>query len=236
MATAQTLIERAMRLIGAIEPGESPTTAELTDGLTALNAMIESWQTEKLVVYSLTDTSFTLAAGDASYTLGPSGDFNLTPRPFKLENCFIRASNIDYPVQLVDQERWYAIPDKTTSSEIPSMGYYEPTLPTGTLQLWPRPTTDHSLHVVTWTPVSSFASLSTTVSLPQGYERAMAYNLAVEFAPEFQLVAPPNVERIAMDSLAAIKRANQRPMIAYTELGIMMSNARSDIYSGDRVA
>lgn len=236
MATAQTIIDRALRLLGQTESGESPTTEESNDGLVALNAMLESWQTERLIVFAYVDTAFTLSAGDGSYTLGPSGNFNLTPRPSKLENCFIRASGIDYPVELVGQQRWFAIPDKTTQSDIAILAYYEPTLLTGTLQLWPVPSVANSLHVVTWSPVSSLATLATTVSLPQGYERALAYNLAVEIAPEYETEASGTVQRIAGESLAMLKRANQRPMLASVELAMLTGGGRSDITSGGIVS
>jgi len=81
--TAQTIIDRALRLISAIASGSSPTASETADGLTALNAMIASWQLDKLNVYAYVDTSFPLTANDASYTVGPSGNFDLTPRPTK---------------------------------------------------------------------------------------------------------------------------------------------------------
>lgn len=236
MATAQSLIDRSLRLIGALASGESATAQESADALVALNSMIESWQTERLVVYSYVDTAFTISTGDNSYTVGPAGNFVLTPRPSKLENIFLRANDIDYPIQLVDQERWFAIADKTSDSDIPMFAYYEPTMPAGTLLLWPVPNTAYSLHIVTWTPVSSFAALSTTVALPQGYERALTYGLAIEVAPEFGKEASGSVQQIAMDSKAAIKRANQRPMIAYTELQHLTGPGRSNIYAGGYVA
>lgn len=236
MATAQTVIDRALRLLGAIASGESPTTAESNDALVALNHMIESWQTQKLSVYTFVDTAFTTSVGDNSYTVGPTGNFALTPRPSKLENIFLRKSNIDYPIQLVAQDRWFAIPDKTTTSDVPTFAYYEPSMTTGTLLLWPVPSAAGSLHIVTWVAVTTLAALATSLAFPQGYERALAYNLAVDLSAEYQLPLPPIVQQIARDSYADIKRANQRTMIAYTELGLMMSGRRSDIYSDGMIA
>ena len=236
MASAQTIIDRALRLISAIASGESPTTAESADGLTALNAMISSWQTEKLNVYAFVDTAFTLVATDASYTVGPAGNFALTPRPSTIENCYVRASDIDYPVELVDKDKWISIPDKTSYSDIPIYAYYEPTLATGTLQLWPVPNTAYSLHIVTWTTLAELAALATTITLPQGYERALAYNLAIEVAPEYEKEASPSVVAIASESKASIKRANNRPMLMNSELGYLIGGQRSNIYSGGYIA
>lgn len=236
MATAQTIIDRALRLIGAIASGESPTAAESNDGLTALNAMVASWQTEKLNVYSFVDTAFTLVNADSSYTVGPAGNFALTPRPPKIDQIFVRANGIDYQVEMIDYERWNAIPDKTSESDIPIYAYYEPTLPTGTLQLWPVPNMAYSLHIVTWTSLAELASLATTITLPQGYERALAYNLAVEVAPEYEKQPAPSVQAIAMESKAAIKRVNNRPMLMNSELGYIVGGQRSNIFSGGAIA
>ena len=232
MATAQTLIDRALRLLGAIASGESPTAQESADALIALNNMIESWQLDRLGAYAYVETALTLTPADASYTVGPSGNFNLTPRPSKIENIFVRSSNIDYPVELVTVERWDAITDKTVSSDLPTLAYYEPSYTTGTLQLWPVPSSAVSLRIVTWTSASTFAATSTSVSLPQGYERAIAYNLAIELAPEYEREPAGAVQQIAVESLAAVKRGNQRPIDSYTELHRLVGQGNHDIYSG----
>ena len=236
MATAQTVIDRALRLIGAIASGESPTSAESADGLVALNAMISSWQTEKLNVYAFVDTPFTLVNADSSYTVGPGGNFALTPRPSKIEQVYVRANSIDYPVELIDYEKWNSIPDKTSSSDIPIYAYYEPTLATGTLQLWPVPNTAYSLHIVTWTTLAELAAVGTTITLPQGYERALAYNLAIEVASEYEKQPSQSVVAIASESKASIKRANNRPMLMSSELGYLIGGQRSNIFSGGSVA
>ena len=233
MATAQTIVDRAARLVGGVASGVSVTAAEGADGLIALNAMIESWQTDKLFVYALTDTAFNTVSNDGSYTVGPAGNFALTPRPHKIEECFVRYAGIDSPVEFLTAEQWFALPSKTDTATYPDRAYYEPTLPTGTLKVYPVPNAVSSLHIVTWQVVTTLAALSTSIALPPGYERAMAYNLAIEWAgPEFGLSPSDDVRRIAQDSMAAIKRANHRPISNHSPMGAVWAGSRSRILTG----
>lgn len=233
MSTSQTLIDRAARLVSAIGSGESCTADESADGLIALNAMLEAWQIDKLDVYAFVDTAYSLVAGTQSYTVGPAGNFALTPRPAKIEECFVRYASTDSTVELVTSEQWNALPSKTDTATYPDRAYYEPTLPTGTLQVYPKPSAVSSLHIVTWQVVTTLAALSTSIALPPGYERAIAYNLAVEWAgPEFGLPVPDTVQRIAMESHGAIKRANHRPIANHSPMGAVFAGNRSRILTG----
>jgi len=224
MADAQAIINRAMRLIGALSSGESPSSAESSDGLTALNAMLESWQLDRLTVFSFQDKTFTLVASDGSITLGAAG--NITTRPDRIELVYITEDSTDYPVKMVTSGEWYSIASKTVESDIPEYGYYEPSYPLGILNLWPVPSAANTLHVIMWTPFTAFSALSTTVSLPPGYERAMAYNLAIDIAPEYEKKVSEEVAKIANDSLAAIRRGNNRPMEAGTDLPFLIGGGR----------
>lgn len=233
MATAQTLIDRAARLVGGVASGESCTAAESADGLIALNAMLEAWQIDKLDVWAFVDTAYSLVSGTQSYTVGPAGNFALTPRPYRIEECFVRYSNIDSPVELLTAEQWFALSSKTDTATYPDRAYYEPSLATGTLLVYPKPNAVSSLHIVTWQVVTALATLGTTVTLPPGYERAIAYNLAVEWAgPEFGVPVSDTVQRIAMESHGSIKRANHRQIANHSPMGSVWRGVHSRILTG----
>ena len=93
MSTAATIIARSLRLLGQIEAGGTPSSDEYADGLTALNAMVSSWNNDGLMCYARQTESLTLSASTASYTIGPGGTLNTT-RPVAIEGAWILSNNI----------------------------------------------------------------------------------------------------------------------------------------------
>ena len=92
--TVYDQITGALRLIGQLAEGEQPSADTAQDALTAFQQLVDSWNTERLSVFSTQDQVFTWPAGALSRTLGPSGDF-VGNRPilvddatyFKYNNC-----------------------------------------------------------------------------------------------------------------------------------------------------
>lgn len=216
MATVQTLINRAHRLIGAVASGEAPTAQESADALVALNAMFDSWGVDTTLCYAFEEKSVNLTPGDGTVTLGSGGD--ITTRPVEIEEIFVRVSGIDYPVKLIGATRWAQISDKSLQASIPEKAYYEPSYPLGVLNLYPVPNTVSSLHVLLRVPFTTFGAVGDTVALPSGWERAIAYNLAVEIAPEYEKEVPMMVSKIAEDSLLIVKRVHKRENIMRAEM------------------
>jgi len=229
MATGQTLVDRASRLLGLINSGESPTAAESADALTAINAMLDSWRNDRLMAYALQEETLPMVSGQSSYTIGPSGDLN-TIRPVSIESAFLRESNIDYPVRVIDAEEFNSISDKTSTSNIIQFIYYEGTMATGSLKVWPVPDSANVLHLTTRVPFTAL-SLDGTVSLPPGWEEAIASNGAIAIAPEFQTTPSQVVMKMANDSLKGIKRTNSRPIMAKSDYRMLFESRRSNIES-----
>jgi hypothetical protein len=231
MSTAQTLIVDAMRLLGIVESGVTPSTDELNDGLTALNAMLDSFSNERLETYQIVQNSVALVAGTASYAIGAAQTIAVA-RPTNINSAFVRqtASNIDYALEIITREAYDRIVYKPVQS-IPSQLFYDPGYPFGTIWLWPKPSAGLTLYFDTWQLFPTYV-LSTTIALPQGYERMIKYNLACEIAPMFEIQPSQAIMLIAATSKANIKRMNAKNQDLRMGLPSELMRTKANIFSG----
>lgn len=228
--TANDMIQRSMRLLGALGQGETPTAQEQTDGLYALNAMLDSWSIERLMVYNVVEENFTWTGGSTYQTMGSGGNFNTT-RPSKLENGFSRVNNVDYPYELVSKETYdHVVAKSTVTSTFPRIIYADYGYPLITLYAYPVPVSSLDVHFNSWKQLQSFATGTTELSLPPGYQRALEYNLAMEMSTDFSLPVPPNVAATAITAKGNIKRLNKVSMVANLDAAIV-KESRYNIYS-----
>ena len=214
MTTANEIISRSLRLMGVLGQGRRTLTAnEAADGLEALNGMLESFSLERMMVYQILEENFPLVAGTASYTIGSGGTFS-TIRPIKIESAFIRdSSNIDYQLEIINNEAYDSVQLKTVSSR-PQYLYYDPVYPLAYIRLLYVPAYADTLYINSWKQLQQFTDGTTDLALPPGYKRMIVYNLAIEMNAEYQTKLAPEVVAIATQSKAAIKRINAPSPIA----------------------
>ena len=232
--TAGQQIERALRLLGVLAEGETPSAATSQDALMALNQMIDSWNTERLSVFSTQDQVFTWPAGFISRTLGPSGDF-IGLRPVLLDDStYFRApTNVSYGIKFINQQQYNGIAVKTVTSTYPQVMWVNMTFPDIEMYVYPRPTQDLEFHFVSVEELNNPATLSTILYYPPGYLRAFTYNLAMEFAPEFGVEPSPQVQRIAMTSKRDLKRINNPDDVMALPYALVANRQRFNIYAGN---
>lgn len=212
MATVGDVINGALRLIGQLAEGEEPSPETSADGVSAFRAMVESFNNESLQIYQIQDEVFTLPASVTYQTIGVGGDFSTT-WPIKiLDSTFTRnnttAPNVDFGLQVINNDQYSAIPVKTVTGPYPQYLYYERSYPLGKLYFWPVPILALELHLSTWKPLTDVTGLTTGISLPPGYERALRYSLAIELAPEFGVEPSPTVVKIASKARENLRRVN----------------------------
>lgn len=215
MATVQGLIESALKEIGVLASGETGTAADFSDGFVRLNRYLDRLATENLTIYSITRTTATLTASQASFTVGTGGNINIM-RPVKIERVNFIDTSLDPDTEfqlppLLTELQYESITLKALTAVYPQAAYWNPTYPLGTLIPWPIPTSATLLWAIyAWTAVPQFAALSTTVSLPPAYEEALVMNLALLLCPAYEKQPHPLLVDVARSSMAALKRANQR--------------------------
>ena len=66
------IISRALKDIGALEAGESPTPEAAQDAFDMLNDLVDQWSNEDMMVYNTTEIIFPLISGQIQYTIGPT--------------------------------------------------------------------------------------------------------------------------------------------------------------------
>ncbi len=232
--TAGDQINRALRLIGMLAEGETPSAATSQDALTALNQMIESWDTERLAVFTTQDQVFTWPSGTISRTLGPSGDF-VGNRPVLLDDAtYFKASNgVSYGIKFINQQQYNGIAVKTVTSTFPQVMFTNMAFPNIEMTIYPKPTQDLEWHFISVEELDNPATLVTNLTFPPGYLRAFVYNLAMEIAPEFGVEPSPQVQRIAMTSKRNLKRINNPDDVMSMPYAIVATRQRYNIYAGN---
>jgi hypothetical protein len=205
MSTAGNIVDGAFRLCGV----RLPTAAERTQALTTLNEMLALWSSERLLVFSVVEETFTLVAGTGVYTIGASGTFN-TVRPQKIVNAYIRdSSSIDFWVDpTMSLTEYNMIADKTTRAR-PERLYYAQEFPLGKIHFDSPPDAAYTFKCFSWKPLTSFADLdTTTLVIPAEYIKALRLHLAVDLAPELSVQLDPTVVQQVVASRSVLQNTN----------------------------
>jgi hypothetical protein len=233
-------INRALRLLGVLAEGETTSASVSQDSLMAMNQMIDSWNTERLSVFSTIDQIVNWPVGAINATLGPSGSLvrlnGTAVRPILVDDAtYFRdpQTNVSYGIKLINQQQYDGIAVKTVTSTYPQVMFVNMTYPDIDIYLYPKPTRLLEFHFISVQELSQPATLSTTLAFPPGYLRAFTYNLAMEIAPEFGVEPSPQVQRIAMTSKRNLKRINNPDDVMSMPYAIVATRQRFNVYAGN---
>lgn len=232
MATAADIIRDALKLLGVLAAGESLSAADQEDGLRQLNLLLGTWANERLLVHGTRRATHTLTPSLSPHTIGATGTF-ATSRPVQIDGAGIIAAGQtgETPLDLLTDAQYQAIGNKAQTDAAPSMLWTEKTHPNMKLWLWPVPTTAATLVLYTLSRISEFTA-SDTVSLPDGYENALAHALALQVAPIFGIEPGGQLQTNASNALASIQRTNAPEVLVEMDLALLRGGG-FDIYGGD---
>lgn len=217
MATYQDLITASLKRIGIVGAGQTPAPEDSADALLRLNAMLDSFATERLFIPSITRTTWTIVSGTAAYTVGSSGTVNIA-RPVYVQNInFIDTSqdpDLEMGLTMLTDQAYANVPQKAATSPFPTCYYYNPTFTStgyATITFVPVPTSTTLLGVI-YHPatLAQVTALTTTMTLQPGYQWFLQEQLACACAPEWGVAISPDLRESAREAKSNIKRANIR--------------------------
>lgn len=237
------LINRSLQDLNLTDGQQPAAPDDVQLAFDRLNDFLDDLKNDNLIVYTITRTTWTLVASQASYTVGTGGDIPIA-RPVNpnditnigyVDNSLTPAAEYPQGPPLTD-DAYAAVPFKSLTSTIPAAWYYNPTYGTtgrGTLYPLPIPTQASLLGVLyTLTPVSEFTALTDTISLPPGFRRYFRNQLTIEIASAFEKEPPETVLRARDESLRKIKRTNERLVDVTFDAALVPIGYRSNIYTG----
>jgi hypothetical protein len=239
MTTAFDQIKASLRLIGQLAEGEEPSAQAAQDALTAMNQMLDSWNTERLCVFNTIDQTFLWPADEIQQHLGPTGasigGFDGL-RPVLLDDAtYFRdpSTNVSFGIKFINQQQYDGIAVKTVTSTYPQVMWINMEYPNIQMTVYPKPTRILEWHFISVQELDKPATLNTNLTFPPGYLRAFKYNLACEIANEFGVEPPQTVQRIAMTSKRNLKRINNPDDIMSMPYALVANRQRFNIYAGN---
>lgn len=226
MTTALDIITRSLKDLGVLDSIEVPSADQSADGLVFLNDLIQSWANENLMINAITQYAFT-ATGAASYTMGAGGTWDtVTDAPPHIQSAFYTVNSVDYPIELCNIEEYNSIPSKNVTGTLPQVMCVVASYPLNVVYLWPQPSTG-TVTIIADAVLTSLPLLTTVLSMPNGYERALRLCLSVEMMASYGLPSQ-NLVAMAMQAKAGIKRINHVSNILTSDVPV--NNRRYNSY------
>ena len=238
MSTVRDLIVQSLKACGALGIGQDPLAEDTNDALYQLNLMISAWRTgaNRALLYQQVSQSVVSTGSSTGYTIGPGGqiDTGTSQRPQRILSAFVRQINVpepnspDWPLEIISSFQDYSKITIKEQTSFPSFLYYDPGFPLGTLKLWPWPLASiYAIYVQYYQQLTSFTGLTDVISMPDGYENALFWNLTKRLAPLYKLPMDPNVMMQAKESLRVLRASN----LQIARLAMPLPLTRPGIYN-----
>lgn len=207
----------SLQTCGELGEGQTPSPEDASYCFTRLNSLLDSWSQDEDFIFTRTITTYGLKQGVFQYAIGPAAPapFN-TARPTKIDfariliqvgGTYIGVKDLD----IIPFERFVDISDKSATSIVPELLYYDNAFPLGNLYLRDTPSVvaPTQLELTVWSQLPQFGSLVAQFSFPPGYYEAIVLALAVAIGPAYNKPLDQVTAGRAAECIQRIKSINK---------------------------
>ena len=180
--TRDQLITAALRKLGVLAEGQTPSAQNITDASMALNASIAEFRGLGMPLWARKEYTFTPV--QATYTIGIGQALNV-PYPVRLLQAIRISSGARIDMEVKSRQEFLTLPANTTGD--PIQVNYTPGINMGTVSFWPTPLASSTTQVtlVYQRPFEYSLNSADTFDFPEEWYNALIYKLAVLLAPEW---------------------------------------------------
>lgn len=182
--TRDDIIKTALRKIGVLAEGQTPSIEQTTNAALALNSLVSLFETKGMPLWKRTTQVITPILGQADYTI---------TNAVKVAQVILTFVTSGTQYDLIEKSLYdfNNLPQGDLNPGTAVHYTYQPGIENGTLSLWPTPdagmVAGNRVEVVKQKEFDGFFSALETPDFPPYYSDALIYNLAVRLAPEYGL-------------------------------------------------
>lgn len=188
--TRDAIITRALRILGVLAQGESPTATMLTEGSEALNDLVKAWEADGMPLWAIREFHLPMVTNQAEYTMGPTSPV-VTDKPLRIQSGYFHngLTNIDIPMVVLTRDEYNRLGNKTATGQ-PVQFYYDPQKTDGTVHLFPVPNavsagSTNYIKLIYQRPFEDMNTATDAPDFPQEWFQAVKFGLAEALAPEY---------------------------------------------------
>jgi len=206
MLNRDKVILGALKKVGAISQGETPTTAQISDASDTFNSLIKAWQADGLPLWKIKKQGFPLVQGQSKYNT--TTDWLLTSKPLKITQVLIHDNISQSDIQLITVSRQeYNLLGMKSNQGTPTQYYYDIQSTSGDINLYPVPDTysetNRELQVIYQDQFNDIISANEYPDFPSERNRALLYGLASDLADEYGV--PIRERKLLQDKAQLLK-------------------------------
>lgn len=183
------VINGALRVIGVLAEGETPSTAQVSNAAEALNLLILQWETRGLPLWAISKQVVTLVAGQNKYDFGISNNI----KNFEVTNMLMHnlVANSDITMQTMSRSDYLRLGNKDANGT-PVQYYHELQKDYASVYVYPTPdltvSQNYEIHIWYQKPFQTMDASTDIPDFPNEFLNALKWNLAVALAPEYGII------------------------------------------------
>lgn len=227
--TVGDVVYSGLKKAGVLGLGMSPypSGSDVLDAQNDLSDMLAEWNTETWLVWHKLDIGFVSDGRGGPglggpYTVGPTGNYALTPRPDRIEACYLRilantsiagsGEPVDQPLRQIPAHEQYANIALKQLVAFPKAYFYDSSMPNGGLYIYPWPQAAlYEVHIIVKDVFPLILPLNGDLtSLPPNSRSAMKFNLALRLRQAYGKGLRPDGElgKLARATLWKMRQSN----------------------------